>query len=135
MTEKEWRYRSLGEFLAEFLAPHYCRQVTDKGDTVWCPEPWLHPEALRRLGGLWLSHQHMLWSTDLCAEDNWWTRADRTMELLFDPSGPFKYCSVRGGHKEMLAPLPMRFDDAPPALFAAVSSSSPSLSAATPAAA
>ncbi|SLJ83209.1 Uncharacterised protein [Mycobacteroides abscessus subsp. abscessus] len=30
------------------------------------------------------------------------------MTKLFDPRGPFKYCSVRNGHKDMLNPLPLK---------------------------
>jgi hypothetical protein len=34
-------------------------------------------------------------------------RADQHMAVLLDPKGPFKYCSVRHGHKDMLVPLPL----------------------------
>ncbi|MGX1762623.1 DUF4913 domain-containing protein, partial [Streptomyces lydicus] len=113
------QYQSLGEFLEFFLARSYRRQVTDKHDTTWCPEPWLHEEGYERLEGLWLSREAALASPDLCAITRWWlTCADPTMRVLLDSEGPFKYCSVRNGHKEdMLPPLVMHFREAPLALY------------------
>uniref|UniRef100_UPI0012F4D333 DUF4913 domain-containing protein n=1 Tax=Nocardia pseudovaccinii TaxID=189540 RepID=UPI0012F4D333 len=40
------------------------------------------------------------------------------MREMLDPRGPFKYCSVRNGHKDMLQPLLSRIDKAPDGLFA-----------------
>ncbi|WP_280427882.1 DUF4913 domain-containing protein [Nocardia brasiliensis] len=115
-------YQSLGDFLQFFLASAYRRQVTDKHDIAWCPEPWLHQEGYERLEGLWLSREAALASEDLEALTNWWLlHADPTMCVLLDHDGPFKYCSVRHGHKEdMLPPLFMDFDKAPPELYAPI---------------
>lgn len=116
-------YQSLGDFLEFFLASAYRRQVTDKHDIAWCPEPWLHEEGRERLEGLWLSREAALASPDLEALINWWLlHADPTMCVLLSADGPFKYCSVRNGHHEgdMLPPLFMRFDKAPPELYAPI---------------
>ncbi|MFI5782618.1 DUF4913 domain-containing protein [Nocardia sp. NPDC051570] len=114
----EWRYRSLGQFLQRYLAPTYRRQVTDRSDTVWCPQPWLHKEAAERLAAIWRAYEHGLRSPNPKAENDWWlTCADPTLRALMKPDGPFQYCSVRKGHSDMLVPLPMQFAAAPPELF------------------
>ncbi|MFD3508415.1 DUF4913 domain-containing protein [Nocardia sp. NPDC058666] len=100
-------YPSVIEFVDEYLSQVYSRQVTDISDTVWCLEWWRHPEAAIRLHALWQAWEHYrrqggpgisVWFLD---------HADPHMAKLFDPRGPFKYCSVRNGHKKMLDPLPL----------------------------
>ncbi|WP_306796607.1 DUF4913 domain-containing protein [Nocardia sp. XZ_19_369] len=113
-TAQQWQYRSLGGFLRDFLAHAYARQVTDKSDTAWCPEPWRHREGFERLGTLWQTYEHAMRNPDPKALNDWWLFcADPHMRVLLDPAGPFKFCSVRYGHKEMLQALPMDFAKAP----------------------
>ncbi|MGS2805167.1 DUF4913 domain-containing protein [Nocardia sp. MW-W600-9] len=101
-------YPNVVEFVNGYLSKVYRRQVTDISDTVWCPEWWRHTEAVIRLDALWQAWEHYrleggpgisVWFLD---------HADNHMAKLFDPRGPFKYCSVRNGHKSMLDPLPLR---------------------------
>jgi hypothetical protein len=105
VTEPEQYYPSVAEFVEGYLAQIYQRQVTDTTDAVWCPEWWKHTEAVARLDALWRAWEYFrhnprtglsLWFLD---------HADKHMAKLFDPAGPFKYCSVRNGHQGMLSPL------------------------------
>ncbi|MFE1594824.1 DUF4913 domain-containing protein [Nocardia sp. NPDC058705] len=98
-------YTDVFDFVAKYLSRVYSRQVTDISDTVWCPEWWRHPEAMIRLDAVWQTWEHFrleggpgisVWFLD---------HADKHMAALFDPKGPFKYCSVRNGHKPMLESL------------------------------
>ncbi|GAA5054130.1 DUF4913 domain-containing protein [Nocardia callitridis] len=107
LSERVTVYSGVADFVENYLTMVYRRQVTDVGDTVWCPEWWRHAEAIARLEALWRSWEylrgyretgHSVWFLD---------HADRHMEVLFSPRGPFQYCSVRHGHKDMLAPLPV----------------------------
>jgi hypothetical protein len=39
--------------------------------------------------------------------NSWWIQhADPQLDRIFDPEGPFKYCSVADGHRAKLVPLP-----------------------------
>ncbi|MET9215810.1 MULTISPECIES: DUF4913 domain-containing protein [unclassified Nocardia] len=100
-------YPNVFDFVNDYLSRVYSRQVTDISDTVWCTEWWRHPEAAVRLHALWQAWEHFrleggpgisVWFLD---------HADPHMAKLFDPRGPFKYCSVRNGHKGMLDRLPL----------------------------
>ncbi|MEU4841734.1 DUF4913 domain-containing protein [Nocardia testacea] len=125
------RYRSLGLFLEGFLATAYARQVSDNPERTWCPEPWRHDEGALRLREMWQGYETAVLDPHPGAVSDWWLLcADPHMRALMDPDGPFKFCSVRNGHKDMLAPLAMRFDLAPADLYTEL----PQLSAASDAA-
>ncbi|MDR7170338.1 hypothetical protein J2W56_004089 [Nocardia kruczakiae] len=99
-------YANVGEFVESFLKDVYRRQVTDLTDTVWCPEWWKHPEAALRLDALWHAWEYLRQDGQTGMSAWFLEHADPHMSKLFDPRGPFKYCSVRNGHKDMLSPLP-----------------------------
>ncbi|WP_040797133.1 DUF4913 domain-containing protein [Nocardia higoensis] len=101
-------YSSVVEFVENYLSVVYRRQVTDISETVWCPEWFAHAEAVVRLDALWRAWEHL--RRDPATGLSVWLldHADPHMTKLFDPRGPFKYCSVRNGHKDMLNPLPLR---------------------------
>ncbi|MGW0179408.1 DUF4913 domain-containing protein [Nocardia sp. NPDC003345] len=101
------RYKNVGEFVHSYLIHVYSRQVSDLSDTVWCPEWWEHPEAFARLEALWRAWEHLRQDGRTGMSIWFLEHADRHMEVLLDPKGPFKYCSVRHGHKDMLIPLPV----------------------------
>lgn len=99
-------YKSVVEFVENYLSHTFQRQVTDTTDTVWCPEWWRHPEAVARLDSLWRSWETMR-SEGPTGLSGWFLEhADPQMKQLFDPRGSFRYCSARHGHKELLGPLP-----------------------------
>ncbi|MFD4356602.1 DUF4913 domain-containing protein [Nocardia sp. NPDC058519] len=104
-------YAGVSEFVREYLSQLYRRQVTDISDTVWCPEWWRHPEAAVRLDALWQAWEHYRMKGGPGISVWFLEHADPHMIKLFDPRGPFKYCSVRNGHKEMLTSLPVEKPD------------------------
>ncbi|WP_067475283.1 DUF4913 domain-containing protein [Nocardia amamiensis] len=111
MTEQQQQpmiYANVVDFVENYLGGLYRRQVTDLSDTVWCPEWWQHAEAIARLDALWRAWEH--YRQDGATGLSVWflDHADPHMAKLFDPKGPFKYCSVRNGHKDMLSPLPTK---------------------------
>lgn len=101
-------YANVVAFVEDYLSVVYRRQVTDLSDTVWCPQWWRHDEAVIRLEALWRAWEHL--RQDGATGMSVWflDHADRHMARLLDPRGPFKFCSVRGGHKDMLEPLPLQ---------------------------
>ncbi|WP_280468147.1 DUF4913 domain-containing protein [Nocardia cyriacigeorgica] len=104
-------YSGVVDFVENYLSVVYRRQVSDLSDTVWCPEWWQHAEAVARLDALWRAWEHF--RQDPATGISVWflDHADKHMAKLFDPKGPFKYCSVRNGHKDMLVPLPLTTPD------------------------
>ncbi|MFE3229828.1 DUF4913 domain-containing protein [Nocardia sp. NPDC059228] len=112
------RYKSLGLFLTNLVAPAYGRQVAVRNDIVWCPEPWKHPGAAERLVAMWHAYEGALRSPEESALSMWWLDADAHMRALMDHAGEFSLCHK--GHKTTLEPLPLNLDAAPPELFAEV---------------
>ncbi|WP_239004173.1 DUF4913 domain-containing protein [Nocardia panacis] len=111
MTEPQQQpmiYASVVEFVENYLSMVYRRQVTDLSDTVWCPEWFQHAEAVARLDSLWRAWEHYRLDGKTGLSVWFLDHADPHMTRLFDPKGPFKYCSVRNGHKDMLSPLPLK---------------------------
>lgn len=106
--QQNMQYANVVDFVENYLSVIYRRQVTDLSDTVWCPEWWQHAEAIARLDALWRAWEH--YRQDGATGLSVWflDHADPHMAKLFDPKGPFKYCSVRNGHKDMLSPLPTK---------------------------
>ncbi|MBF6248321.1 DUF4913 domain-containing protein, partial [Nocardia elegans] len=101
-------YDGVVEFVENYLSLVYRRQVTDISETVWCPEWWKHAEAAVRLEALWRAWEHLRMDPATGLSVWFLDHADPHMTKLFDPRGPFKYCSVRNGHKDMLNPLPLK---------------------------
>ncbi|MFI6043510.1 DUF4913 domain-containing protein [Nocardia sp. NPDC051321] len=111
MTEQQQQpmiYASVVEFVENYLSLVYRRQVTDLSDTVWCPEWFQHAEAVARLDAMWRAWEHFRLNGATGLSVWFLDHADPHMAKLFDPKGPFKYCSVRNGHKDMLSPLPLK---------------------------
>lgn len=108
-------FGSVEEFVAEKLARTYRREVTESKHRHWCPQWWLHEEAISRLEALWRSWEHLRLDPALGMSVWWRDHADHHMAALFDADGPFKSCSVRGGHRDSIPPLPLIAPD--PALF------------------
>ncbi|MEV4129620.1 DUF4913 domain-containing protein [Nocardia sp. NPDC049707] len=108
-------YENVVEFVENYLSLVYRRRVSDVSDMVWCPEWWQHAEAVARLDALWRAWEYF--RLDGAAGISVWflDHADPHMFELLDRHGPFTYCSVHGGHQDMLAPLPLK--SPPPYLF------------------
>ena len=108
-------YGNVGEFVERYLSLVYARQVKDRSDTVWCPQWWAHPEAAIRLDAVWRAWEYFR-GVGLVGMSAWFLdHADPHMRRLFDPRGPFRYCSAHAGHRSFLAPLPMKSPELPSA--------------------
>ncbi len=104
----EVEYPSLGLFVRDFVAQYLTRQVTDTHTAAWCPRWWRHPEGLLRLGLMWEGYCSAVTAEGTAGLSKWLlTCADPHMRVLLNPDGPFKYCSARHGHKDLLQVLPM----------------------------
>ncbi|MEV0293953.1 DUF4913 domain-containing protein [Nocardia sp. NPDC050710] len=101
------RYTDVAAFVENYLSQVYRRQVNDVSDTVWCPEWWKHAEAVGRLDALWRAWEHYRLDGRTGLSVWFLDHADPHMNTLIDQRGPFKYCSARKGHQDMLGPLPL----------------------------
>ncbi|BBE49106.1 MULTISPECIES: DUF4913 domain-containing protein [Rhodococcus] len=113
--EPQMVFGSAEEFLRDWLAPTYRRQVTDTPSRVWCPQWWKHEEAVNRIEALWRAWEYLRLDAKTGMSVWWRDHADHHMEKLFAGDGPFKACSAERGHKGSVKPLPT--DKAPDALF------------------
>jgi hypothetical protein len=108
--QPELRYRNLEAFVDGYIANMYRREVTARGSekTIrWCPRWWAHGEVVARLEALWRAFEQLR-RGDGAEMATWWvTFADPLMDRVFDPKGPFAYCSVADGHKAKLVKLPL----------------------------
>lgn len=97
-------YISVVEFVENYLSLVYRREV-GKGRRVWCPQWWLHSEAVARLDALWRAWEHC--RTDGSTGLSVWflDHADPHMNVLFDLEGPFQFCSTASGHSDEMPPL------------------------------
>ncbi|MDO5049363.1 MAG: DUF4913 domain-containing protein [Actinomycetaceae bacterium] len=94
-------YPNLDAFVRDFLSTIYDRALP-KGRMTWCPQWWKHAEAVYRLQALWLSWEYMRVNEGPVGTVQWLVSyADPIMNVLFDNDGPFKGCSVEGGHREL----------------------------------
>ncbi len=110
-----FRYLTVGDFVENVVFPVYQRQVEDVYDRVWCPSWWMHQEAVSRFTAVWFVWEQAKWDETGAMSAFWLNHLDPHMKVLFDPQGPFKYCSVRAGHKDTLKPL--AFEVAPRILY------------------
>ncbi|MBS2993348.1 DUF4913 domain-containing protein [Rhodococcus erythropolis] len=114
--EPQMVFGSAEEFMRDWLAPTYRRQVTDTPSRAWCPQWWKHEEAVNRVEALWRAWEYLRLDAKTGMSVWWRDHADHHMEKLFAGDGPFKGCSVDRGHKALsVDPLPT--DKAPDALF------------------
>lgn len=107
---KELHFKSVEAFVEKYIAPIYAREVTKpglEGQIRWCPLWHEHPEAVGRFRAMWLAWEHLRHGADVQMSQWWRDHADHHMPYLFDPHGPFKYCSVHKGHSDKLQPLPL----------------------------
>ncbi|MGO1854007.1 MAG: DUF4913 domain-containing protein [Microbacteriaceae bacterium] len=93
----ELMYDTLDAWFSDFLAHVYARDLGQS--RVWCPEWWLHPEAVYRLDALWRSWEHL--RLDGALGPSVWLRdhLDPHMAQLMSPDGPFKGCDHERGHR------------------------------------
>jgi len=95
-------YPSLEEWFSDFLVELYFRDL-GHGSRLWCPQWWLHAEAVYRLDALWRSWEHL--RRDGALGPSIWLRdhLDPHMTQLMAPDGPFKGCDPERGHRRRQA--------------------------------
>jgi hypothetical protein len=86
----------LEDWMDQYFLPMFCRP--QGGSLRWCPKWWLHPEAVTRLTGCWLSWEAFRLDPATGISD--WLRdhLDYHLSVLTDQRGPFFQCSPEGGH-------------------------------------
>jgi len=105
-----WIYPNVVEFVENYLSMVYLRQVTDTSDAAWCPQWWQHTEAVVRLDALWRAWEYGRQDPRQGLSKWFLKHADPQMKQLFNPRGPFKYCTVRAGHQSQVSPLPITME-------------------------
>jgi hypothetical protein len=101
-------YANRYQFFTRYLAELYRREVTATAGITkkWCQWWFLHDEAVAVVDALWRSFEVLrldpgtgwsVWKKD---------HADHHMNVLFDPEGTFKHCSVANARHTLLPPLP-----------------------------
>jgi len=88
-------YADVYEFVHEFLVHIYARRVSRQNTRFrWCPQWYLHPEAVSRLEALWKAFEHLRQAPTLGPAIWWRDYTDPTMTALTAPDGPFAECSL-----------------------------------------
>ncbi len=108
-------YGSVAEWVADFLAVAYAREVRVNGaHHYWCSQWWRHPEALDRLDALWRAWE-ALRRDPATGPAVWWKDyADPLMTVLLSRDGPFGQCrgSRHANANLLVQPLPLDIPEA-----------------------
>ncbi|GAB2718050.1 DUF4913 domain-containing protein [Kitasatospora kifunensis] len=105
-------FDNVEDFVVEYLSPLICRRLNGTSLT-WCPDWFLHAEAISRLNAMWRSWEHLRLEGALGSSSWWLHHADPHLGVLLNPdTGPFAACSPTDGHsKHPLDPLPVNRAD------------------------
>lgn len=113
-------YEFVSEFVEDFLAPTIERKLVGSGrGLTWCPQWWVHPEAIARLMAMWEAWE-TLRGDGGTAMSSWWSaHCDHHLGVLMNgESGPLNLCTPteHGGFTGGLRvePAPAGMWDAPP---------------------
>ncbi|QHN28965.1 DUF4913 domain-containing protein [Gordonia pseudamarae] len=97
--EPQLEYPSVYDYVEKHLIYVYQRKIVRNSTYVWCPQWWLHAEAVSRLEALWRAWESLRQDPTTGMSVWWRDHADPHMHVLMDPNnGPFWCCSVEGGH-------------------------------------
>ncbi|NNJ62387.1 MAG: DUF4913 domain-containing protein [Dactylosporangium sp.] len=98
--------------LDAFVRDYFVRVVERRiavgaaGGLVWCDQWWAHPEAINRLGALWLAWETLRVSDPAMGMSIWWRdHLDPHLGALCAEDGPFARC--RPGRHTPPQPLPV----------------------------
>lgn len=110
--EPENMYEDIYTFFSAELHPFYVRESpflqekdTEKRALAWCPQWWLHIEAVTRVSALWHGWEKSRLESGAALSTWILDHADRHMERLLNPQGPFRYCSCTDGHARKATPF------------------------------
>lgn len=94
----ELAYPSMDAWFSDFFVELYQRDL-GASSRLWCPQWWLHAEAIYRLDALWRSWEHL--RRDGALGPSTWLRdhLDPHMAQLMSPDGTFKGCDPDRGHR------------------------------------
>jgi len=111
-------YGSVAEWVADFLAVAYAREVRVNGaHHYWCSQWWRHPEAFDRLDALWRAWEALRRDPTTGPAVWWKDYADPLMTVLLSRDGPFGQCRAgRHAPANLLVP-PLPADAPDPLLF------------------
>ncbi|MFJ8628538.1 DUF4913 domain-containing protein [Kitasatospora sp. NPDC093550] len=109
-------FGTVEEFVVDYLAPMVARRLN--GVTLtWCPDWWLHAEAISRLNAMWRAWENLRLDPALGMSTWWIHHADPQLHVLMDPdNGPFSACSPIEGHSEH-PPQPLPTNPADPRMW------------------
>lgn len=85
-------YDTAEDFLHEHLLPLYNRPI-DARNGKWCPQWFLHAEAVSRVDALWRAWEHLRLDASTGLSVWWKDHADVHMAVLLSQKGPFYACS------------------------------------------
>ncbi|WP_159850511.1 DUF4913 domain-containing protein [Nocardia sp. CY41] len=108
--EPQQKYPTVQAFVEQWVSEVYRREVSEHNIETkrrWCPQWWRHGEAKARLEALWNAFEALRQGETVEQSLFWLVHLDPHMTRLFDPEGPFKYCSPNEGHHGHLAALPV----------------------------
>ena len=112
--EPELKFDNTEQFVREYVAPCYAREVSKEGregEIRWCPQWHEHAEAVARFDALFRAFEEARQGTGAEMSSFWRDHLDHHMGELLSPQGPFQYCSVAKGHhgyRGKLVPLPLQ---------------------------
>ncbi len=111
----EPRYNTVEDWVSDWLAPMIVRRHGP--EFHWCPQWWLHSEALSRLTCLWSAWEAAYAESDLAMLSWYHEHLDHHLPVLCSSHGPFHNCSNDQGHNRspgivlQHAPIPDTFWD------------------------
>lgn len=109
------RFKSLDEFVGQYLSQIYRRDLESQQGLRWCREWWKHAEGIARLEAMWRAWE-LLRLDPGEGGSNWWlNHCDPHMRVLMSETGPFRNCK-KGTHAEERS-LPLPVDVAPTGMF------------------
>lgn len=110
--EPENMYEDMYTFFSNELHPFYIRESpflqekdTEKRSLAWCPQWWNHIEAVTRISSLWHGWEKSRLEPGAALSTWILDHADRHMDRLLNPQGPFRYCSPKDGHTRKAVPF------------------------------
>lgn len=105
-------YGSAEQFLHERLLPAYNRRNDGKAG-LWCPQWFLHAEAVSRVTSLWRAWEHSRLDASTGMSVWWRDHADHHMSVLLNPDGTFHSCTP----SQHYDPKPFKCELAPAGWF------------------